>query len=663
MSDDQLRRIASAMGGEVRGNVASFPTPGHSARDRGSWASIVSDAPDGVLINSSNGGDPLAIKDELRAKGALPERSTGAGHYSRDVGAWEYQDATGVTVYRKVRMAQADGGKSYRFEHPDGRGGWLPKRGEARPVPYRLPDLIAAPKHAPIYMAEGEKQADKLAGWGLVATSSKDWRSFDFSGYVQGRTVIILPDNDDQGAKIASEAKEAVERAGGTAHIVELPGLPPKGDVIDWTGTADQLRALADGALHQPAETFPTADLAAWSRTSAQPTPFYMAGRIPLGEVTILTGEGGSNKSTFGHQLATCSAAALAMLGIDVMQGPALYVTAEDHDDRLQWMQEHICRALGVEMAGLAGKLFLASIRGRLNNELATFAADGRIQAREAFKLVRSTIEATGARLVVLDNVAHLFAGNENDRSQVTAFINLLYVLCRELGVTILLIAHKNKAGDSYSGTTAWLNAVRSHLVIERPEDSLDPDARVLRTGKANYARPDTQLAFRWHDFALILDSDLPDDHRAELAATLVASADNAAFLACLRERNRQERPVSESKASRTYAPKEFAQMAESKGASISRLEAAMDRLFRIGRIERGVACRTGRKDRDGLVECADIRADPALTGCADVRPLYAPSAPAHTLVPTVLTDAAFRAGASEPDQDIIWPNEEAIDD
>ena len=262
---------------------------------------------------------------------------------------------------------------------------------------------------------------------------------------------MILRDNDETGERLANKTALQVRAADGHAIVLTLPRLPDKGDVLDWDGDAAELATLIAGLDFPKPATFPIADLAAWSRTSATPTPFYMAGHIPQGKVTLLTGAGGGNKSTFGQQLATCSAAALAMLGVDVKPGPALYITAEDHEDRLHWMQEHICRALGVSMASLSGKLFLASIRGRLNNELATFDADGRLQPREAFHLVRSTIEATGAKLVVLDNVAHLFAGNENDRGQVTTFVNLLYQLCGDLGVTILLVAHRNKAGDSYS--------------------------------------------------------------------------------------------------------------------------------------------------------------------------------------------------------------------
>lgn len=499
----------------------------------------------------------------------------------RIVASFGYQ-RDGVLLYRKHRIEPGRAGRSkgFAYDRPSPDGGWIAGRGHVE-APYRGDALDGADL---IVMAEGEAKADKLAGWGYAATSHKDW-SDDFAPLLRGKRVVILPDNDETGARLAAKVMDQVRAAGGHAIALDLPRLPDKGDVLDWDGDAAELAALIDGLGFPKPATFPIADLAAWSRTSAVPTPFYMAGHIPLGEVTLLTGAGGGNKSTFGQQLATCSAAGLAMLGVDVVHGPALYITAEDHEDRLHWMQEHICRALGADMAKLAGKLFLASIRGRLNNELATFDADGRLQPREAFQLVRSTIEATAARLLVLDNVAHLFAGNENDRAQVTAFINLLYVLCRELGVTILLIAHRNKAGDSYSGSTAWLNAVRSQLVIERPEGSPDPDARVMTIGKANYARPDQQLAFRWHDFALVLDSDLPDDRRAELAAAAAAGGDNAVFLACLDARTRDGLVVSPN-VSPNYAPTQFEAMPAAKGIGRDRLRHAMERLLMLGTIE-----------------------------------------------------------------------------
>jgi hypothetical protein len=79
----------------------------------------------------------------------------------------------------------------------------------------------------------------------------------------------------------------------------------------------------------------PLADLDAWATSQASPKPFVLAGRIPKHEITLLTGDGGTNKSTFGQQLATCRAAGKRLLGMDLEPGVTLYETAEDDFDRL----------------------------------------------------------------------------------------------------------------------------------------------------------------------------------------------------------------------------------------------------------------------------------------------------------------------------------------
>lgn len=581
--------ITRHYGGEWHGTYGAFPAPGHSRSDRGMTVKDAPDAPDGVLIHSFNGGDPLAVKDECRAAGLLPQRSN--DNQPRAVGHYDYVDADGVVVYRTVRIEEARKRKRFEAQRPDGRGGWTRGMGDALRVLYRLPEIEAAKREKAkplIILVEGERKADKLASWGYIATSCafgcKGWRKA-YADALVGCSVVILPDNDDEGRAFAVKAAQDIERAGGDARIVELPGLLTKGDIIDWTGTPDDLEAL----LHPPAETFPVADLAKWARTDPKPKPFIMPGFIPARELTLATGAGGANKSTFGQQLATCVAAGLPMLGVDVIQGNALYITAEDDEDRLHWMQAHICNAVGASMADLTGKLHLASLRGRLGNEIATFDAEGKLRPSPSFHVLRATIERTAASLVVLDNAAHLFAGNENDRQQVTAFVNLLYSLCQDLGVTVILVAHANKAGDSYSGSTAWLNAVRSQVVLGRPDNAFDPDERILSLGKANYARQGQELRFRWHDFALRLDDDLPPDTRREMAANLKASAVNDRFLQCLAKTKEERRAVSVAASASNYAPRVFAKMPIGKGYSDRDYAEALERLLHLGKVANGM--------------------------------------------------------------------------
>jgi RecA-family ATPase len=338
-------------------------------------------------------------------------------------------------------------------------------------------------------------------------------------------------------------------------------------------------------------DLLPIMDLAALAKTKAKPVEFAIEGIAPVGEVTLFTGAGMAGKSLLSQQLATSAVAGLSCLGLKVRRGPALYLTCEDGTEILHWRQERLCEALGLRFDTLAAGLHLISLRGRLGNELESKDDTGACTPSATYRLLSATVRETGAKLVFLDNVAHLFAGKEIERHEVTRFINLLNRLAGTTGAAILLLGHPNKSGDPYSGSTAWLNAVRSHVWIDYVKDSsgtvIDRDARVLKMGKANYAPVGDPIEFRYHNGAYILPDDLPADTRAELSEVIAASGENEAFLACLRERSSQgdARAVG-PKPGPNYAPAQFEGMPAARGHDRHALKRAMERLFSIGRIE-----------------------------------------------------------------------------
>lgn len=368
------------------------------------------------------------------------------------------------------------------------------------------------------------------------------------------------------------------------------------------------LADVNDVETQQSSETprfLPIVDLSQWANATPEPQSWVMDRFIPKGEVTFLTGKGGTNKSTFGLQLCACLAVGRPILGIPVDRMSAMFLTVEDDEREGHWRLAHIARTVGASIEQMQGNLHISILRGRLDNELSTFdAATGRMTPSPTFQLLRDTIEQEAIEFLVLDNVGQLFTGNENDRGQVTRFVNMLYSLCADLGITVLLIAHPNKAGDSYSGSTAWPSAVRCHLFMQYADDEIDPDVRVITTDKTNRGRKGDKIECRWHDFALIVDGDLPPGKQAELASAAQAASDNAIFLKCLAERNRQKRAVSE-KPGPNYAPAKFIAMPEAKGLTKHRLESAMDRLFRLDLIRNDFLYRDTQKGRDvhGLIE------------------------------------------------------------
>lgn len=366
------------------------------------------------------------------------------------------------------------------------------------------------------------------------------------------------------------------------------------------------------------AEPFPVLNLAELATRRAEAKRYAIERIAPEGEVTTLNGPGSAGKSLLGQQLATAAAAGMPCLGLAVQPGPAIYLTCEDDAAQLHWRQQHLCAAMGVDMASLAGKLHLASLRGELGNELATFGLDGRMSVTASFHRLAATLEATGAKLIILDNVGHLFTGNENDRGEVTRFVNLLNRLAGTTGAAIILIGHPNKAGDEWSGSTAWNNAVRSRLWLEHDETS---DLRTLSLPKANYSRKGEIVSFRWHDWAFVRDEDLPADTRTELAEVIRANGENNRFLECLAAATASRRNVSHIHGT-NYAPKIFAGMPEAKGMKVKAFAGAMERLIHLGKIELDAELwrDAHRKVKTGIRVAEKCGDPPAATPCGDLR-------------------------------------------
>lgn len=352
-------------------------------------------------------------------------------------------------------------------------------------------------------------------------------------------------------------------------------------DRSSWGG--DNVIPIGPGS-----QRLPLISPAQWEGKSAPERLWLWDGMIPVMRATLLTGDGGSGKSLFAQQLATCVALGLPFLGVPTRQQPSLYVTCEDDMGELHRRQEAICAALGVSMSDLDGKLFLLSRCGEIDNLLLSFDHDGVIRPSPFYESIVATANAQCIWFVVLDNIAHLFEGNENIRNHVAIFCNMLERLAREIGGTVLFLGHPSKNGAQFSGSTAWENQVRSRLFLSRPEGDegvYDEDVRVLSRAKSNYAKTGDTLKFRWKDWAFHLEEDAGETWHDQVATTGKATRENAIFLACLEKTAQERRALSHSPHAGNYAPKVMEHMPSPKGLKREALRAAMERLLHVGEI------------------------------------------------------------------------------
>ncbi len=629
-----LQGLARALGGEVSHGQVAAPGPGHSAADRSMHVKLDSGAQDGFVVHSFANDDPIVCRDYVREKIGIPafqqpnggrrappisdrdiERAVmaaAAGQSRNDkpkgqiVAIYDYTDADGSLLYQVVRYDPKD----FRHRQPDGNGGWTWRLDERR-VLYRWPELLKFP-YATIFVCEGEKDADRVAALGHCATTvaSGSWTE-DCVKALAGRNIYILQDNDDAGRAKALEAAKILHGTAASLRIVALPDLPDRGDVSDWLDAdphhAEKLAEVCfDVPEWKPEAALPVADakaadskisteskptselplpfinIAAWQNAPVPERAWTVQDRIPGSNVTLLSGEGSIGKSILSLHLSTAVVSGRDWLGALPEQGPAIVVCCEDDSDELWRRFDLIFRHYGaaftefkdLHVLALAGEETLMGVPDR----------NGLIQPTKLFGRIREAAFDIRPKLIVLDNSADIFGGNENDRAQVRQFIGMLRGMAIVAASGVLLTSHPSltgiSSGTGLSGSTAWNASVRSRLYFKRAktekDEEPDPDLRVLEVMKSNYGPVGETITLRWNSGLFLLVGGCTNN----LEKLAAERRGEDLFLKLLDQFTRQGRNTSEKPNAPTYAPTLFAKEREAReiGMRKADLEGAMRR-------------------------------------------------------------------------------------
>jgi hypothetical protein len=437
----------------------------------------------------------------LEAKPARTKRNV--------VARFDYHDARGAVAYQVERVEYQNPDGSYvsgkdgkrkkdfyqRRPDPDRPGEWFYNLRDTRRVLYRLPELIEALAYGrTVVLVEGEAKADLLWSWNIPATCSpmgaKNWRGDLYAAALRGADIVVLPDNDPDGLVYLDAVAVSLTEVGASVRVLALPGLAPKGDIIDWEragGTVEQLHALIEHEARpwvpgEPPRKRVDVNSEAFARNGAQhrehkppsrvigagtfmrsyvPISYTLNGVIPSGYLYGITAKQGSGKT------ALMIAAALAVafgrediLGCAVESGRVAYVTIENPVD--------------FKMK-LAVNCFVHNIS---YDEVETRIAiiDGRDTPEQIFDGLRLDAEANGNfQLVCFDTFQAGFAaanaGAFNDNEAVLGYLIRLRPLTTLPGSPSGLVAfHPTKnAGETelipYGGGST-LNEVDGNLTL-----------------------------------------------------------------------------------------------------------------------------------------------------------------------------------------------------
>jgi RecA-family ATPase len=322
-----------------------------------------------------------------------------------------------------------------------------------------------------------------------------------------------------------------------------------------------------------------------WEGRTVSPPLWAVADRIPLFNVTLLSGEGAVGKSLLMAQLMVSTTLGHDWLGVLPETGPVIALNAEEDEDEFHRRLVRIVAHYGARLADLRD-LYALCLAGQ-DAVLAAPDHDGIVRPTPLFEKLKAFAVQVRPRLITIDNAADVFAGKENDRTQVRQFITLLRGLAIEAGAAVLLSSHPSLTGIStgtgLSGSTAWHNSVRARLVMKSvaDADATDSDVRVLEMRKSNYGPIVEKLTLKWSDGLFLPVGSGGTDWLTKRANE--ARVDEL-FITLLARFNANGQSVS-NKTGTTYAPATFARHDMAEGVKGEAFAKSMQRLLDAGRI------------------------------------------------------------------------------
>lgn len=441
---------------------------------------------------------------------------------------WDYYDEN-EKIIACVYRYETKRGKQYR---PWDVKSCSHRAPDIRPL-YNIPNII---KSRNIMIVEGEKSADALIKSGITATTAMfganapldktDWRP------LYKKHVTIWPDNDEPGIAYAKQLAEFLKPHVASIAIILPPTDKPKGwDAADALSEKINLREFIRTSKKEVIKrsNIEAIDLCNWQALPPERN-WVIKEWLPKGYVTAIYGDGGVGKSLLSQQLMTAVATGSPWLNLPIQQAKVYALLCEDDEQEL-WRRQHAINSyFDVEMSDLTDNLRMISRVGA-DNLLMIFDGKDAGQLTMFYQELLEDIKSFKPDLVILDTVADLFGGNENNRSQVRQFVqNCCARIARAINGAVLLCAHPSDSGiqrkTGTGGSTAWNNTVRSRWYFSRASNQENGNTRILSRKKSNYGPMQEDLNLEWQDGVFVPTGGFSPDY---LKQTLIDAIKDAA--------------------------------------------------------------------------------------------------------------------------------------
>ena len=355
-------------------------------------------------------------------------------------------------------------------------------------VPYRLREMAASDY---VVIVEGEKDADRLAEIGIVATTNPmgagNWQA-ELQPYFKGKHVYIIPDNDQAGHDRTPKIVENLHPVADQIRVCNIcRDMPAKSDMSDWlnaNGYFDELRSTVGLDVHNrmvrqnildllsrfDVVEDPVVDLIDESNVfelleadQIQPSlaaDDFVENLLISGAMSVVYGPSNCGKTFFASDLSLHIALGWRWRDLEVEQGGVIYIAAEGSHgikNRVAAFKKKHGIVEGIPLAILPSTVNMSDAEGDIDRLINTVRLAKRKYGRIS--------------MVVVDTLARVMVGNENAAEDMNALIQNCDRLRHVTNAHVMIIQHSGKAKEAGArGSSALRAATDTEIEIDKVE-------------------------------------------------------------------------------------------------------------------------------------------------------------------------------------------------
>lgn len=374
-----------------------------------------------------------------------------------------------------------------------------PKPANGYPL-LNLEKILSASPDDVIVLVEGEVKSESIPKQYIstaIANGAKSWKETDLSP-LEGRKVILWPDNDEPGKKCMEEIRGVL----GDSVKMVIPGKdwPVGSDAANFSYD-ERLEILQSAKKVEKKSAFPLVKIGSRDLKARQ---WLIKGLISKHSFTSIFGASYTGKSYVAVDLACRVATCEDFCGYPVKTpGAVVYIAGEGYD--------------GIE------KRFLAwSIKNNKKmNELPIYISlmPAALGNDDIMKTVEDSVRDVAAlhdgkiSLIIFDTWARNFEGNENDSSDTNAAVRTIDNLKNAYECAALIVHHTGKGDQTKArGSSVLYGALDFEFSVTNKNSTIHMENTKMKDGT-----PPPILRFGFENIVVGQDEDGEDETSAVL--------------------------------------------------------------------------------------------------------------------------------------------------